>query len=893
MKALVRWLLARRLGREEAERFFEELNELHLLKEQSEGTGAGDRWLRKELRQALISGFGGRVRVDAPGDVSLRRGSGSAPSSLLRDVRFGLRTLRKRPLFTVLVVGTLGLGIGASTTVFSLVDGILLKDMAYEDPDELVLIWGTWPGWREDPLLSEAWDKIGLTWEGYATLREENRTFSDVAGHRSGTLTLTGVGDPVRLESGEATSSLFPLLGIRPVLGRTFLPGEDGPGAPRLAVIGYDLWQTRFGSDPGVLGRAVSLDGEPFEIIGVLPEGVRVHSTLYNLFNSAIDVGDREVWVPVQWNRQADNGSRDLEAVGRILPGVSRDQALAEVTGILGPSPRHEDTVFRLTPPREEVVAGHRSPLVLLLFSSGLLLLIACGNAATLLLGEAIDRRVEISTRVAMGASRRRIGQQLLTESLILGLAGSLVGMALTPLGVRAFLALGPALPRLQNVEVNQNVLLVAVLAGVVCALVFGFAPAVFQHKHSIHAVLQRGGRGRVGGGRRTQSALVAGELALTMVLLVSAGILGRSLNELRRVDPGFEAEGVATIRAQVSSRLLGDDADSRLSAAQEFRRAVLGRVEAIPGVVAFGAIDGLPFPGLISGTTFQVEGGGIDEPVPVTAREHKASTGYFEAMGIPLLAGEIFQDGSGAPSSGPVALINETMARRFWPDASPLGATVSEGGTAHRIVGIVGDVRERHLTEEPFPMVYRPLSDHLGAVSIVARGRGPAQDLVPRLREALRSANSTIPLAQETTMEALVMESAGAERFRTLLITTFGLLATFLALVGVFGVTARSVAYRNREMGIRKALGAENGGLIGMMALGTLRAGALGMVVGLMGALATARFLSAFVFGTGAFDLQTYLGAMLLMGTLCVLAAVLAARRVTRVEPMRVLREE
>ena len=893
MRTLVRWLLARRLGWEEAERFFDELDELHHRKQESEGTFAGDLWLRRELRLALISGLGGRVRRSDRAESSLQRRPYTTPNSFFRDLRFGLRTLRKRPLFAFLVVGTLGLGIGASTTVFSLVDGILLRDMAYEDPEELVLIWGTWPEWREDPLLSEAWDKIGLTWEGYLTLRDETQAFSDIAGHRSGTLTLTGVGDPVRLESGEATSSLFPLLGIRPLLGRTFLPGEDGPGAPRLAVLGHDIWQTRFGSDPNVLGRSVNLNGQPFEIIGVLPPGVRVHSTLYNLFNSSIDAGERSVWIPAHWNRRAENGSRDLETVGRIHPGVSRDQALAEVTGILGTSSRHEETVFRLTPPRDEVVAGHRSPLILLLCGSGLLLLIACGNAATLLLGEAIDRRVEISTRLAMGASRRRIGQQLLTESQILGLAGSLVGMLLTPLGVRAFLALGPALPRLQNVEVNQAVLLAAALAGVVCALVFGFTPAVFQHKQSIQAVLQRGGRGRVGGGGRTQAALVAGELAMTTVLLVTAGILGRSLIELRSVDPGFEAEGVATIRAQVSSRLLGDDADSRRTAAQEYRRAVLETVGAIPGVVASGAIDGLPFPGRISGTTFWVDGSGDGEPVPVTARDHRASAGYFETMGIPLLAGEIFPEGAGIGSPEPAALINETMARRFWPDVSPLGATVSEGGTAYRIVGIVGDVRERHLWEEPFPMVYRPISGHLGAFSIVARTRGDPGGLVPFLRDAVRSTNSTVPSAQESTMEALVLESAGAERFRTLLVTAFGFLATFLALVGVFGVTARSVAHRNREMGIRMALGAENGGLIGMMALGTLRAGTVGIGVGLLGALASTRFLSAFAFGTRTWDPWTYSGALLLLGTLCVLSTLLAARRVTRVEPMRVLKEE
>jgi predicted permease len=893
VRPLVRWLLARRVGSEEAERFFEELDELHLRKRKSEGGAAGDLWLRRELRRALIGGLGRRVRGRDREESPLSGSSDSARGVLLRDLRFGLRTLRKRPLFAILVVGTLGLGIGASTTVFSLVDGILLRDMAYEDPEELALIWGTWPEWREDPLLSEAWDKIGLTWEGFLTLRAETRTFSGIAGHRSGTLTLTGVGDPVRLESGEATSSLFPLLGIGAALGRTFLPGEDGPGAPRLAVLGHDLWQSRFGSDPDVLGRSVQLDGQPFEVIGVLPPGVRVHSTLYNLFNSAIDVGDRSIWVPVQWNRQADNGSRDLETVGRIRSGVSREQALAEVQGILGNTPRHEDTVFRLTPPKEEVVAEHRSPLILLLCASGLLLLIACGNAATLLLGEAIDRRGEISTRVAMGASRRRIAQQLFTESLILGLAGSLVGMVLTPLAVRAFLALGPALPRLQNVEVSQGVLLAAAITGVACALVFGFTPAVLQHKHSIHAILQRQGRGRVGGSGRAQSALVAGELALTMVLLVTAGILGRSLVHLRRVDPGFQTEGVATVRAQVSSRLLGDDTESRRTAAQEIRRAVLAGVEGIPGVVSSGAIDGLPFPGLISGTTFRIRRDGDDEPVRVTARYHRASVGYFEAMGIPLLAGEVYAEGAGTGSPEPVALINETMARRFWPDVSPLGATISDGRTAYRIVGIVGDVRERHLAEDPFPMVYVPLSGHLGAFSVVARTPGDPGALVPLLGNATRSAIPSVPLAQETTMEALVLESAGAERFRTFLVSSFGFLATFLALVGVFGVTARSVAHRSREMGIRMALGAEARGLIGMMALKTLRAGVIGIGVGLVGALAGTRFLSAFAFGTRAWDPWTYFCAVLLLGSLCAVSAALASRRVTRVEPMRVLNEE
>jgi len=887
MRALVRWLLARRLGSGEADRFLEELDELHSRKCTTEGAEAGDRWLKLELRRAIWSGLGGRF----VGKGTRERGSGSP--GFLRDFRFGLRTLRRRPLFALLVVGTLGLGIGASTTVFTLVDGILLKDMAYERPGELVTIWGTWPSWRDDPLLQEAWDKIGLRWDDYTTLRDETRAFSGIGAHRSGTLTLTGAGDPVRIESGEATASLFPLLGIRPVLGRTFLPGEEGPGAPHLAVLGYELWQSRFGADSTVVGRSVTLNGEPFEVIGILPRGVRIHSTLYNLFNSSIDGGERAVWVPANWNRPEGYGSRDLETFGRLRPGVGTEEALAEVTRIMKDNGRHEDTVFRLTPPREEVVAGYRPPLFLLLGASGLLLLIACGNAATLLLGEAIDRRGEISTRVALGAGRRRIAQQLLTESLILGLAGSLVGMILTPLGVRSFLALGPSLPRLQNVEINQGVLLAAALTGLACALLFGFAPALLQHKHSIHALLQREGRGRLGGGGKAQTLLLAGELGLTMVLLISAGLLARSLEELGRVNPGFRAEGVATIRTQIPSDHFGSDDETSREGIGLFRRQVLERVRALPGVLVAGAVDGLPFPGLVSGSTFIIGGTTRSSGDQITARDHAVSPGYFETMGIPILAGRDFTEADQVQDDGGVVVVNETMARQYWPGTSPLGNIVGRGGNPYRVVGVVGDVRERHLSEEPLPMVYRHASISGGSFSIVARTTGSPDVLVPLLRDAVQAVDPGIPLTQETTMEALVAASSGAERFRAFLVTGFGALATLLALVGVFGVTARSVAHRTRELGIRMALGAESRGLIRMTAMTTLRAGMVGIALGLAGGLWVTRFLTSFFFGTRPWDGETYGAAALLLGALCAGAAALAARRVTRVEPMRVLREE
>jgi predicted permease len=465
--------------------------------------------------------------------------------------------------------------------------------------------------------------------------------------------------------------------------------------------------------------------------------------------------------------------------------------------------------------------------------------------------------------------------------------------MILTPLGVQAFLALGPSLPRLQNVEVNQGVLLTAALTGMVCALLFGLAPALLQRKHSTHALLQREGRGRLGGGGKAQTVLLAGELALTMILLVTAGLLSRSLEELGRVDPGFRAEGVATIRTQIPAGHFGTDRDARGEGTGVFRRQALDRIRALPGVLHAGTVDGLPFPGLISGSTFIIGGTGSDGGDEVVARDHLVSPGYFEAMGIPLLAGRDFTEGDGEDSGEGVVLINETMARRYWPGGSPLGDILGSGPSPNRIVGVVGDVRERHLGEEPLPMVYRPASTSAGDISIVARTSGDPGALVPLLREAVMAVDPGIPLTQETTVEALVAGSSGAERFRAFLVTGFGLLATLLALVGVFGVTARNVAHRTRELGIRMALGAESGSLIRAAAARTLRAGVVGIALGLVAALGVTRLLTTSFFGTRPWDGETYGAAALLLAALCAGAAALAARRVTRVEPMRVLRQE
>jgi len=901
MNGLVRWLLARRLGKVEASRFFDELDELHQRKVQGQGEVAGDRWLRKELRRALLAGLAGLVRGGKGGSAGRARSvaptgeRGEGVRDLMRDIRFGLRTLRKRPLFGVLVVGILGLGIGATTIMFSLVEGILLKDLAYERPEELVTIRKTFPAWKDNPVLGEAWDKFGLRWNEFLRLREETRALQEVAVHRASTVTLSSQSDPVKLDVGEVSAGFFSLLGIRPLLGRTFLPGEEGPGALRLVVLSHELWQGRFGSDPTVVGRSVQLNGEPFEVIGVLPRGTRVYSAFYNVVNSAIDTGDRALWIPANWNRMDDPNARmDFEVVGRLRPGVTAEQALDEVDALLRAGQSPEVLRFRLDTPREQVVGEHRSSLLLLLGAAGLLLLIACGNAATLLLGEAIDRRTEISIRVAMGANRGRIARQLLTESLILGVAGSLVGLALTPVGIRAFLALGPVLPRLQDVAVNQTVLVVSVVTGVVCAVIFGFGPTFLQHRRSIHAMIPRGGRWSTGAGGQVQAFLVTGELALTVVLLITGGLLIRSLGELGKVDPGFDARGVATVRLEIPEGYFGTDREARMDGTRRLRREALERVRAIPGVLQAGAVDGLPFPGRLTGMlSFQVEGPDGGEPQSISARNQLASPGYFAAMDIPLVTGRDFTADDGEEGADEVYIINETMARQIQAVGSPLDAWIIDGADRYRIVGVVGDVRERHLAEESSLMVYRHASFSSKDFSIVARTSGDPADLVPLMREAVRAADPGVPVAQGTTLEALVTGSEGAERFRTFLVAAFAVLATVLALVGVFGVTARNVAHRTREMGIRMALGARGRCLVRMMALSALRAGGLGILLGIVGALVITRALTTFFYGIQPWDAWTFGGTIILLGALCVGATIMAARGVTRVEPMQVLREE
>jgi predicted permease len=656
-----------------------------------------------------------------------------------------------------------------------------------------------------------------------------------------------------------------------------------------VAILDNSLWRSRFGSDPGILGRTLQLDDEAFQIIGVLAADVRIPSTIRSLLESGLDGGDRALWVPIRFDmvppRDRHTGSQDLEAVGRLVPGATVDQLRSELDVFVREERSKEILGFRLTPMKEEIVGGHRASLNLLLAASGLLLLIACINTAALLMSEAVGRRHEMATRVALGAGRSRIVRQLLTESVILGLLGSALGLALSFGGLRGFLAFAPSLPRLEEVGVNHAVLLFAVLAGVGTGVLFGLVPALTLRKESIHAVQTGNGRRTTKGGGRFQQGLLAVELAMTLVLLVSGGLLTRSLLKLSAVDPGFDGRSVATVRVYLPhSEGSGPD--------REFFSQMLARVREIPGVEEAGGIDGLPFPGRVSGSGIRIHTGG-EEPVFLLSRNHVVTPGYFETVRAQILAGRSFRDSDAAEGGLGPMVINDLLAKRYWPGASPLGSRVDLNGRGYEVVGVVEDVLERHLAEDPKPMVYVVGPELSGGMSVVARGSVDDRGLAAEMRRAIWALDPDLPVTQESTLPALVKSSTSGERYRTALVLVFGILATLLASIGVFGITAHTVSKRSREMGIRMAMGAEGTHLVRTVVSQTLVPGFVGVVLGLMGAMAASRLLSSYLFGVEAWDLPTYGSVSLLLAVLAAVAAAIPAARAARVDPVQVLKEE
>ena len=807
---------------------------------------------------------------------------------LWQDVQFGLRMLRKSPGFTAIAIGTLALAIGANTAIFSVVYAVLLRPLPYPNPAQLVTLF-------EDKL-QEGVKGTGCSYPDFEQWRAQNHVFSGIAGATGHSLTLTGRGEPADVTTEVVTSDFFSLLDVKPLLGRTFTPDDTKRGAAPVVILGENLWRSRFGADPKILGQSVTLEKRPFTVVGVMPASFRPPP-----FDE-----DRATWIPLVqdpmfggWMPQ--RGGHWLIVVARRKPGVSLAQAQAEMDTIASrlakDSPEDSGWTIRLVPLQEFTIGSVRTALLVLLAAVGVVLLIACVNIANLLLTRATSRAREMGIRVALGAGRNRIVRQLLTESVVLGLIGGVLGVCLAWWGVHAFRSLLPAdLPRVQEIRIDGWVLGFALLLSVGASLLFGLAPALFAAEHDVQAGLKEGGAqgGKGGVRKRMRSFLAVAEIALATVLLVATGLLIRSFLTLTSVSPGFDADHL--LRADISLPQFEYSKPQQWTA---FSNDLMARIQAEPGMQDSAMVVPLPLASGSINLTFEIEGNPPLAPgISRTADYVSVSPGYFHVMRIPLLRGRTF-DEQDVASTPRVALISETLAHIYFPNQDPIGKRMIFGFPPHgdaprEIVGIVGDVRDAALDQQPGPMMYVPYAQApIWGGEVVVRTNSNPSSAANTIREDVRGIDPDLPVTDVELMTTAISESVAQPRFSTLLLSLFGVLAVVLAAAGIFGVISYWVASRTHEIGIRMALGATPRIVLSLILSESAKVLLFGLALGIAGALAIGRFLSTLLFGVRPADPLTYAAVALLLTLVALAASCVPVRRAMRVDPLVALKYE
>jgi len=805
--------------------------------------------------------------------------------SLRLDVRYAIRRLVKSPGFSIVAVLTLALGIGANSAIFSVVNGVLLKPLPYAEPDRLVGLYHLFDGHRAT-----------MSGPNFTDVRKLSKTLSDAAAIARSRVILTGQGEPVRLDGAEVSASLFNLLGVRPILGRTFNDDENQPGHNKVAVLSYGLWQQRFGGDRRVLGRRITLDGMPIEVVGIMPK------------DFAYPAG-RVIWTPLEYTEQfttSQRGAWYLSAVGRVKTGIPIEQATAEIQTIGKQLAKqypdmNEGLGFTAISLHEAMVGDIRQAVFVLLGAVGFVLLIACTNVANLLLARAATRETEMAVRSALGAGRGRLVRQLLTESAILGAAGGALGLLLAIWGVDALISLEPqGIPRLSEIRIDTTVASFTLALSIATGLLFGLVPAFHSTSSSLSGSLKEAGRGALTtrGGARMRGALVIAEMALAVMLLAGAGLLIRSFTKLASVDPGFHATQALTFELSLP--------DSRYEKEPQqvgFFDQLLPRLRAIPGVQSAAAAMSLPLSGSNFVLTFEVAGRPPVPPSQQPAMQIRVATPeYFQTIGIPLKRGRSFteDDRLGSP---PVVLITESAARQYFPNEDPIGKKITLGwgrgkGTPRaggEVVGIVGDVKEAGLDEAEPPQLYMPYRQWpVQSMSIVLKTAVPPATVTDAARRAVYATDPNMPAANVRTLEQIVARSISQPRFYTTLLAIFAGLALVLAAIGIFGVLSYAVAQRTREIGIRMALGAQGRTVLGLVVRQALLLAAAGVGIGVILALGLSRSLvSKMLFSTSPHDAATFVSVAALLGAVALVASYIPARRATRVDPIVALRAE
>lgn len=799
----------------------------------------------------------------------------------MNEFRFAARILRRSPGFTLVAALALALGIGATTAIFTVVNSVLLQPLGYHDPDRLVWMWNvssnTGPG------------MAGIFPPDLRAFREGNRSFEQMAGFMQGSWNLTGDGDAKRLLGVRVTEGFFEMLGVRPLIGRLFLPEEHHEGRNLVSIFSYGFWQRNFGGDPHIVGRTVIMDGKPFQVIGVMPQGFQFPT-------------DCEMWAPFAFDTPATAGRdyRRMRVVGRLKPGVTLGQAQADMSAIAErlaeelPDAYHGWGVQLVTLTQQEV--GHIRPTLLVLTAAvAFVLLIACANVANLLLARAVAREKEIAIRTALGASRGRLVRQLLVESVVLALAGGILGIVFAIWGVRLLLALDPtAIPRAPEIHVDALVLAFTFALCVVTGLVFGLAPALQNTRVNMHDALKDGGRGSTSGMRRNRfrSILVVSEVALGMVLLIGAGLMARSFRELIVVHPGFDPGNVLTMQIALTDISYGPP-ERRVGFFEDLTR----RIEQLPGVQSVGAVNMIPLGGSNNTVGFWMEGQDTgDSAARIYSNNRVVTPDYFKAMGVPLISGRWFtwSDRKDTPN---VILINDTFARQLFPKGDALGKRLTlDLGYPWRgeIVGIVGSFRQSSLTDEPRRDLFTPLAQTaIAGMTFVVRAAGEPAALSAAIRKQVNAIDPRVPVYNVRTMSDVVASSVSEPRLRTALLSLFSLAALVLASLGIYGVIAYSVTERRHEIGIRLALGAQPSDVLLMVVGQGLMLALIGLAVGTGAALVLTRLLRRFLFGVSETDPLTFATAALLFLIVAFLASYVPARRALRFDPMFELRNE
>jgi len=794
----------------------------------------------------------------------------------MNDLRYAARLLRKSPLFTAAIVLTIAIGIGATTAIFSVVNTVLLRPLPFGDPDRLMQV-----SEKNDTLRLPTFAASVLN---YLSWKERSQSFEQLGAAGFANFNLSGRGDPEQLSGSTMSPSLVSLLGVKPVVGRSFNDGEDKPGAAPVAMISEALWRRRFGADPAVVGGPVTLNNVAYTLVGIAPASLTL-----------LTAGD--VWVPLTINPPREIRLNHVIVVfGRLKQGVSQEQAQTEMDAVarqMGVDyPEVKEWGVQLVSMRDAFVSSQlRTALLVLLSAVGFVLLIACANVANLLLARATTRRKEIAVRTAMGAGRARLIGQLLIESLGFSVLGGIAGLAIAVGMVRVInRTLPPNVLPIPDISLDATVLLFAVAMTLTTGVLFGIAPAWQTAKADLNEVLKEATRGSTGARPLLRNSLAAAELALATMLLIGAGLLVQSLLQLQRVRLGFEPANVLTFQVSPPPTKY-DGAKTGL-----FYRQLLDSLRALPGVRAAATSSGIPFgAGSYNTSPMETVGKSVLPPhtaVPIDWR--LVSPGYFQAMNIPLVRGREFTDGDG-PGAPLVTIVSRATARTYWGDDDPIGRVIRRVGDTREwtVVGVVGDIRSTALTRESPAMYYPSVNRALPAMDIVVRTDQAPTSVLPAVRQRVRELDPELPLANIRTLEEWVSGSAAQPRLNAVLLAIFAAVALVIAAIGIYGVLAYSVSQRTREIGLRMALGAQRHGVIRLIVREGMMLGIVGIGVGLAGALALSRALTALVYGISLRDPVTYIVVAGTLGFVALAACSIPAIRASRVDPMVALRSE